>query len=91
VAERNQDVIGPYGRCQVPNNHSKYRTSGPLACGGALVGRQRYHRSPGIQPPDSAAGEAVYLHTLGGEKRLHRRSSVLRLHTWQFNLPDRGL
>jgi hypothetical protein len=91
VAERNQDVVGSYGRCQVPNNHSKYRTSSPLVRVGALVGRQRYHRGPGIQPPDSAAGEAVDLHTLGGEKRLHRGSSVLRLHTWQFHLPNRGL
>jgi hypothetical protein len=28
VTERNQNVFGSYGRCHVPNNHSKYRTSG---------------------------------------------------------------
>ena len=28
LAERSQDVIGSDGRCQVPNNHSKYGTSG---------------------------------------------------------------
>ena len=26
-AERNQNVFGSHGRCHVPNNHSKYRTS----------------------------------------------------------------
>jgi len=91
VAERNQDVVGSYGRCHVPNNHSKYRTSCVLARGGTLVNRQRHHPGPGIQPPDSAAGAALYLRFLGGEKRPHRCISVLRSHTWQFHLPNRGL
>ena len=37
VAERNQDVFGSHGRCHVPNNHSKYRTSGLLVRHGTLV------------------------------------------------------
>ena len=91
MAERNQDVVGSYGRCHVPNNHSKYRTSSVLARGGTLVNRQRHHPGPGIQPPDSAAGATLYLHFRGGEERPHRYISVLRLHAWQFHLPNRGL
>jgi hypothetical protein len=37
MAERGQDVVGSDGRCHVPNNHSKYRTSGVLACTGTPV------------------------------------------------------
>jgi hypothetical protein len=37
VAERNQDVFGSHGRCQVPNNHSKYRTPGLLVRNGTPV------------------------------------------------------
>jgi len=91
MAERNQDVVGSYGRCHVPNNHSKYRTSGLLTRGGTLIYLQRCHPGPGVQPPDSAAGKAVDLHVLGGQKRPYRVISVLRSHTWQFHLPNRGL
>jgi hypothetical protein len=91
VAERYQDVVGSHGRCHVPNNHSKYRTSGELTVGGALVCCQRHYRGPGVQPPDAAAGEAVYLRVLGGEERPHRGLRVVRLYAWQVHLPNRGL
>ncbi len=91
MVERNQDVIGPDGRCQVPNNHSKYRTSCVLAVGSTLVNLQRYDPGPGVQPPDSAACAAIYLHMGGGKERLHCGRGILRLHTRQYHLPNRGL
>jgi hypothetical protein len=91
VAERNQDVVGSHGRCHVPNNHSKYRTSCVLAYDGTLLYLQRYHRGPGIQPPDAAAGNAVDLGMRACQEVRHRSVRALRLHTWQFHLPNRCL
>ncbi len=75
----------------MPNNHSKYRTSRGLTGVGALVNFQRHDSGPGVQPPDSAAGAAFYLHMLGGEERPHRECGIPGLHAWQYNLPNRGL
>jgi hypothetical protein len=91
VAERNQDVVGSHGRCHVPNNHSKYRTSSVLASRGTLVHRQRHHPGPGVQPPDAAAGKAFDLGMLTCLEGRHRSARVLHLHTWQFHLPNRSL
>jgi hypothetical protein len=91
VAERNQDVVGSDGRCHVPNNHSKYRTSVVLAIGGTLVNDHRHRPGPGIQLPDAVAGETFDLRMLGGQERPHRGLRVLGLHTWQYHLPNRDL
>jgi hypothetical protein len=91
VAERSQDVIGSHGWCHVPNNHSKYRTSGVLTGRGALVDCQRHHGGPGVEPPDAAAGEAIHFRMRGREERLHRRCGIRRFDARQYHLPNRGL
>jgi hypothetical protein len=91
LAERNQDVIGSDGRCHVPNNHSKYRTSGvPLLCG-TPVQLHCQHGGTGIEPPNSLTRQAFYLHACGGEKRLYCPGRVRWRDTGQDNLPMRGL
>ena len=91
MAERNQDVVGSHGGCQVPNNHSKYRTSLVCTGVGTLIDFQRYHSGPGVQPPDSAASAAIYLRVRTGQKGLYRRVGILRPYTRQYHLPNRGL
>ncbi len=91
MAERNQDVFGSHGRCHVPNNHSKYRTSSRRFRSGSPIYLQRYHPGPGIEPADSLAGEALHIRVLGGEKRLDCSDRVIRRDPRQHHLPFRGL
>jgi hypothetical protein len=75
----------------VPNNHSKYRIILVLVSDGALVNCQRYHRSPGVEPTNSVAGETIHLRVRGGEERLGCRRCRFSRHTRQQDLPVRGL
>jgi len=62
LSKRGQDVIGSDGRCHLPNNHSKYRTSGTRACSGTPVNAERQHSGSRIEPPQSLARHTLDNH-----------------------------
>jgi hypothetical protein len=72
-----QDVVGSYGRYQVPNNHSKYRIPGVPLIRGPPAGVHREDRGASVHAPHSLAGQALDLHAVHSEERLGRRSRLI--------------
>ena len=89
MAERGQDVVGSDGRCHVPNNHSKYRTSGVPVLTGTPVKLQREHGGPSIEPPDALAGEAFHLSNVRREECPHRAGRLIRPYAGERHPPLR--
>jgi hypothetical protein len=61
----------------VPNNHSKYHTSGVRILRGTPVKLKRDHGGSGVELPDSLAGVAFHHGTFHGQKRLHGPGSLV--------------
>jgi hypothetical protein len=91
MAERSQDVIGSDDRCHLPNNHSKYRTSGVPVLTGTPVKLQRDHGGTRIEPPDSLTGQAIHLRAWRGEEHAGRPGRLVGRDPRQDDLPHRRL
>ena len=91
MAERGQDVVGSYGRCHVPNNHSKYRTSGVPAFTGTPVKLQHEHGRPGIEPPDPLAGKPIDRGAAHGKECPHSPRRIAGLDARKHDAPLRRL
>jgi len=71
AVQRDQNVVGPYGRCSLPNNHSKYLTLARLCSAGTPIKFHADHGSTGVHPPCAVLREPLDLHPAGGEELNH--------------------
>ena len=91
MAECSQDVVRPYGRHYMPNNHSKYGIPSGLRISSALVDLHRDHGGPGIHPPASLGGETLDLQAVAGKESADSAARVLRPNPGKDSLPARRL
>src|SRR5262245_41371638 len=88
--QASEDIIGPYGRGDLPYDKVEYRTrpiairAGPPA---PVRDRDRDHGGAGIERAHALLGEALHLDPLGGLEGEDRAPEVAHLHAGQLDPP----